>query len=120
MSYWANYVCDQHPNPFECPENLVVFDKTNRAYGLRVHDGGSSSISIRFCPWCGTDLERDNVASQLIEESNKATEMLVGKIVASVKVHRPSEVMTEFTDGTRFYADRTDEGLELSITEGKE
>jgi len=25
-------------------------------YGLIVHDGGSSSITIEFCPWCGTQL----------------------------------------------------------------
>lgn len=50
MTYWANYVCDQHPSPYECPDNLVVYDDAKSAYGLIVHDGGSSSISIQFCP----------------------------------------------------------------------
>jgi hypothetical protein len=25
-------------------------------YGLIVHDGGSSTIQIYFCPWCGERL----------------------------------------------------------------
>lgn len=27
-----------------------------REYGIPVHDGGSSYITIDFCPWCGTSL----------------------------------------------------------------
>lgn len=57
MTYWANHVCIQHPNPFECPDSLVAFDKANCTYGLIIHDGGSSYISIEFCPWCGTALQ---------------------------------------------------------------
>jgi uncharacterized protein DUF6980 len=56
MNYWATFVCDQHPNPFECPDSLVIFDEAKRAYGLIVHDGGSSYIAIQFCPWCGSKL----------------------------------------------------------------
>ena len=25
-------------------------------YGLIVHDGGTSVIAIKFCPWCGSKL----------------------------------------------------------------
>jgi hypothetical protein len=56
MKYWANYVCEKHPNPFDCPDNLVTYDAADRSYGLIVHDGGSSSISIQFCPWCGANI----------------------------------------------------------------
>ena len=62
MTYWANYVCDQHPNPFECPDNLVTFNESEHTYGLIVHDGGSSYISIEFCPWCGTTLQSKAVS----------------------------------------------------------
>ncbi|WP_404900450.1 hypothetical protein PV791_04820 [Priestia filamentosa] len=27
-----------------------------QAYGLIVHDGGSSTIEMSFCPWCGKKL----------------------------------------------------------------
>ena len=34
---------------------LVYFPKF-REYGIRVLDGGSSSIIIDYCPWCGRKL----------------------------------------------------------------
>jgi hypothetical protein len=55
-------VCDLHPDRFECPDALVNYGRSEREsesgnhYGLIIHDGGSSSISIAFCPWCGTRL----------------------------------------------------------------
>ncbi|WP_435832452.1 DUF6980 family protein [Nonomuraea rubra] len=27
-----------------------------RSFGLPIHDGGSSSIAIRYCQWCGARL----------------------------------------------------------------
>jgi hypothetical protein len=47
--------CDEHPDPYECADNVVV--QTESGYfGLPVHDGGSSHVVIQFCPWCGTRL----------------------------------------------------------------
>jgi hypothetical protein len=43
-------------NPYECPDKLIIFDEKERDYGLIIHDGGYSSISISFCPWCGSKL----------------------------------------------------------------
>lgn len=48
--------CDDHPDPFDCPDRVVVYSDRFDEYGLIVHDGGSSSITILFCPWCGTEL----------------------------------------------------------------
>ena len=48
--------CDQHPNIFDCPDTLVFYSPRYSEYGLIVHDGGSSSISINYCPWCGAKL----------------------------------------------------------------
>ena len=56
MNYHANFTCDIHSDPFDCPDNLILFDKTNKEYGLIIHDGGSSIIGISFCPWCGAKL----------------------------------------------------------------
>jgi hypothetical protein len=52
----------------------------------------------------------------LEDESTRATEMLSGKVVARVVRHRESEVLVEFTDGTRLFVDRRANGIELSIT----
>ena len=55
MQYQVEYRCEQHPDPYDCPDNVIV--KADAGYfGLPVHDGGSSHIVIRFCPWCGTEL----------------------------------------------------------------
>ena len=52
----------------------------------------------------------------LEEEERRATEMLAGKIVSTVARHSSSEVMIEFSDGTRLYVDGMAGGVELSIT----
>jgi hypothetical protein len=51
----AENVCDEHPDRFDCPDCLVSRFLDGR-YGLIIHDGGSSVVIIRFCPWCGTEL----------------------------------------------------------------
>jgi hypothetical protein len=49
-------VCDRHPDRHDCPDALVDYSPRFREYGLLVHDGGSSWVLIRFCPWCGSRL----------------------------------------------------------------
>lgn len=51
----------------------------------------------------------------LEEEIERATSMLLGKVVQRVMRHRDGEVVIEFEDGSRFFAD-SDSHLELSIT----
>ena len=48
--------CDQHPSRFDCPDALVHHDPVFEEYGLIVHDGGSGTTAISFCPWCGAAL----------------------------------------------------------------
>ncbi|WP_148210884.1 DUF6980 family protein [Methylibium petroleiphilum] len=49
-------VCEEHSSRHECPDALIDYFPRLKEYGLIVHDGGSSSIAISFCPWCGTKL----------------------------------------------------------------
>lgn len=56
MKYHANFNCDIHKGPFECPDKLILFDKRDNEYGLIIHDGGTAVIGILFCPWCGKKL----------------------------------------------------------------
>ena len=46
--------CTKHRHRFECPDALI--GPAGDGYGIYVHDGGSSVIRIRYCPWCGTKL----------------------------------------------------------------
>ncbi|MER2010328.1 MAG: hypothetical protein ABS939_23085 [Psychrobacillus sp.] len=56
MTEMVNYVCEQHENPFDCPDNLIFYSSKFDEYGIIVHDGSTSFIEISFCPWCGTKL----------------------------------------------------------------
>lgn len=64
MSYWANYTCPEHPDPFDCPDNIISFSAKGRSYGIIIHDGGSSKITIKHCPWCGSKLSSVKIKVQ--------------------------------------------------------
>jgi hypothetical protein len=54
MDYDLNQKCDLHGERFDCPDALIGFGENG--YGLLIHDGGTSSIAIKYCPWCGSQL----------------------------------------------------------------
>jgi hypothetical protein len=56
MERQVEYRCDQHPDPFDCPDNVIFYSDKFDEYGIIIHDGGASSITIAFCPWCGSRL----------------------------------------------------------------
>jgi hypothetical protein len=58
----VEFRCNEHADRFVCPDALISYDVRFNEYGLIVHDGGTASLSVSFCPWCGTRLpqsERD-------------------------------------------------------------
>ncbi|MER5781782.1 hypothetical protein ABT104_08665 [Streptomyces mobaraensis] len=68
MTRRLDWHCETHADVYDCPDALVVFSAKFREYGLVVHDGGTSSIGIDFCPWCGRRLpesERDRWFEEL-------------------------------------------------------
>lgn len=56
MTDQAEFTCDQHPDPVDCPDSLIATSEEFQEYGIRIHDGGSSWITIAYCPWCGVKL----------------------------------------------------------------
>jgi len=54
IAYHVTTTCEDHPNPWECPDILLV--KKNNDYGLPIRDGGTSYVKIQFCPWCGVKI----------------------------------------------------------------
>lgn len=56
MTQQVNSKCEKHSNPFDCPDNLIYYNNKFDEYGLIIHDGGSSSLHIDYCPWCGKNL----------------------------------------------------------------
>lgn len=58
LDYHLNQVCAFHKDdPYTCPDSVIV--KTGKGFGLPIHDGGSSFIEIKFCPWCGSRFKQD-------------------------------------------------------------
>ena len=41
---------------FDKVDSPIVYTEKFDEYGLKIKDGGSSSILIEFCPWCGEKL----------------------------------------------------------------
>lgn len=41
---------------FDNVDKPIVYVKKFDEYGIKIMDGGSSSIKIEFCPWCGERL----------------------------------------------------------------
>lgn len=56
MTSQVTWHCDRHDTPFTCPDAVIGFSDRFQEYGLIVHDDGTSSIGIDFCPWCGQRL----------------------------------------------------------------
>lgn len=56
MNRHTGRTCDEHENPFECPDYVISYSAVFDEYGLIIHDGGSSKYTISFCPFCGAKL----------------------------------------------------------------
>ncbi|HWD25872.1 MAG TPA: hypothetical protein VG387_01810 [Rhizomicrobium sp.] len=52
----------------------------------------------------------------LEEEAEEITRLLAGKTVKRAWRHKITEIALEFEDGTRLFVDRTNDGIEISIT----
>lgn len=56
MREQVSYTCADHTDQSDCPDSLISYSACFDEYGLRIHDGGSSTIEIKHCPWCGVRL----------------------------------------------------------------
>lgn len=56
MDRQTGQMCDEHEDPFSCPDYVISYSEKFDEYGLIIHDGGRSSYGISYCPFCGTKL----------------------------------------------------------------
>lgn len=54
MKFYLEYKCDEHSDPHDCSDYVIA--KFGKKLGIPIRDGGSSFTEIKFCPWCGADL----------------------------------------------------------------
>jgi hypothetical protein len=50
------HCCEQMKMAVADPDIPIVYTPKFREYGVRVLDGGSSTLGFMFCPWCGQRL----------------------------------------------------------------
>lgn len=43
--------------------DVVMNRWKNGTYGIPIHDGGTSVIVIKYCPWCGQQLPKPKKSS---------------------------------------------------------
>ncbi|HEX6507101.1 MAG TPA: hypothetical protein VF221_05660 [Chloroflexota bacterium] len=72
MKQQIEYRCPTHPNPFDCPDNAVVYVQRFDEYGLPIRNGpngqAQSYLVFSHCPWCGSALpesKRDRYFEEL-------------------------------------------------------
>lgn len=52
----TNFCCPEMKRAVEDADVPIVYNPKFREFGIRVLDGGSSTILLSFCPWSGTKL----------------------------------------------------------------
>lgn len=60
MKHHCESKCEIHKDPFDCPDRIFYYSSKTNKYGLIIHDGGSSFIAIKYCPWCGNRIDFEN------------------------------------------------------------
>ena len=55
MAHYAEFHCEQHPNPKDCHDAIIQYDEVFDEYSIP-HGDGTSQMIINNCPWCGTKL----------------------------------------------------------------
>ncbi|WAZ19215.1 hypothetical protein STRCI_000250 [Streptomyces cinnabarinus] len=80
--------CDQHHGTSVCPDALIGFDARFQEYGLIVHDGGTSSVDIHFCPWCGRALPQSQRDRWFDELERRGIDPWEGEIPAEFQDDR--------------------------------
>lgn len=47
---------DKLRNTEDNVDRIITYNRRQKAFGIPIHDGGASFITIAHCPWCGRDL----------------------------------------------------------------
>jgi hypothetical protein len=55
LAYYLERECPTHPDPWDCPDRLF-YRATDGEIGIVIHDGGSSFVTMLYCPFCSSAL----------------------------------------------------------------
>lgn len=94
-------------------EHMPIEDFVRLEEGLTEHDlMDLSKLTTNWRPIARAHLGQ----MDLDAESERATELVKGKVVTRVVRNSTEEICIEFADGNSLYVDRSDGGIELSVT----
>lgn len=65
LAYFVTRTCPEHPDPFDCPETVVIHQREFDEYAIPVRTEPGSLVPISHCPWCGTSLPASRRAEWL-------------------------------------------------------
>lgn len=57
MSSNINNKCKTHDSIYDCPDAILDTNKNGKKFRILIHDGGTSGIEIKYCPWCAQKLK---------------------------------------------------------------
>ena len=58
MEKAIEFDCNQHKDEYECTDSLISYNPKFDEYGIIIHDGGTATLGISYCPWCGSELPK--------------------------------------------------------------
>ena len=65
LKHAAEYKCQEHVNPFDCPDQVVIRNDLGD-FGLLVRNPKSPLVTlIYYCPWCGAKLGLSDKAKKI-------------------------------------------------------
>lgn len=56
MAAALEFDCEQHGDPFDCPDTVIIYHEPFEEYGIPIRDGGASYLLLSHCPFCGAKL----------------------------------------------------------------
>ncbi len=56
MAAPLEFDCEQHGDPFDCPDTVIIYHEPFEEYGIPIRDGGASYLLLSHCPFCGAKL----------------------------------------------------------------
>ena len=66
----VNFCCELLNYYLSEKEIPIIYNQQDRSFSIRVLDGGSSVITMRYCPWCGKEFP-ENLRNIFFDELSK-------------------------------------------------
>jgi hypothetical protein len=94
------HCCEEMKYYLDHEDDILYFWERVNEYLIPVHDGGSSGIVIRYCPWCGSKLPESTRHTVLGEGETEELRPEDGAL--TLRIHRARCVPASMSPRRRF------------------